>query len=113
MLGVDIKPNNVTRLIDNPNHQLSLAPNSEFNYILHSDIKNCILKSYKENINGIIDFVASDNIKLKEISKILKIKANYGNYEFISPRVANSKLLQHFPELNKTSKETFKQFLKI
>jgi len=111
MLGIYMKPNNLLKLIQNPNHQLTLSPLSEFNYILHSDILDFILKSYNDNIKGIIDFVSSKNITFKEIENILEIKAKFGNFNFTTPLIPNQKLLSISPELNKTSEDVLKQFL--
>ena len=111
MLGKYMKSNNVYKLIKDSNTNLSLTKDSNFNYILHSDIHEFILKSYNENINGIIDFTSSSNKTLEEISNILKIKANFGKYKFTTPLISNKKLLSFNPKLNKSSKETFKQFL--
>ena len=53
---------------------------SEFNYILHSDILNFILFSYDWLVKGIIDFTSSKNITLEAVVEILNAKPNYGNY---------------------------------
>lgn len=112
MLGKYMKSNNLLKLIKDPNYKLSLTENSSFNYILHSDILNFILLCYNNNINGIIPFVSSKNITLKEITEILNIKnANFGNYEFITPLLSNKDLLYYDKNLNKTSEEVFNQFL--
>jgi nucleoside-diphosphate-sugar epimerase len=111
MLGKDIKPNNLSKLIKDPNYQLSLTSTSEFNYILHSDILDFILKAYDDNIIDVVDFVSSDNVTFKEIETILGIQANFGNFDFVTPLVSNQKLISYYPKLNKTSKDVLKQFL--
>jgi nucleoside-diphosphate-sugar epimerase len=111
MLGKDIKSNNLLKLINDSNHQLSLTSTSEFNYVLHSDILDFILKSYDSNITDTIDFVSSENITFKEIEDILRVKAKFGNFNFITPLISNQKLISLYPKLNKTSKEVLNQFL--
>jgi hypothetical protein len=88
-----------------------LTSTSEFNYVLHSDILDFILKSYDSNITDTIDFVSSENITFKEIEDILRVKAKFGNFNFITPLISNQKLISLYPKLNKTSKEVLNQFL--
>jgi len=112
MLGKYMRINNVYKLIKNPNSKLSLTEDSNFNYVLHSDILEFMLFCYKENISDIIDFTSSSNITLKEIESILGVKANFGDYKFITPLIENKKLINYNPKFNKTSKQVFNQFLK-
>lgn len=111
MLGKYMRPNNVLRLINNPNTQLSLTKESNFNYVLHSDILDFILYCYNNNINDILSFVSSNNITLEEVVNILGINVNYGNYTFNTMSISNEQLVKHNDKLNKTSREVFKQFL--
>jgi nucleoside-diphosphate-sugar epimerase len=111
MLGQHMRPNNILRLINDCNTQLSLTKDSSFNYVLHSDILDFILYCYENNINDIIPFVSSTNITIKEISNILGVDANYGNYTFNTMLISNETLLKYTNKFNKTSQEVFKQFL--
>ena len=111
MLGKHMRSNNVLRLINDPNTQLSLTKESNFNYILHSDILDFILHCYENNINDILPFVSSNNITLEEIVDILGVDAHYGNYTFNTMLLSNEHLIKYNSILNKTSQEVFKQFL--
>ena len=111
MLGKHMRSNNVLRLINDPNTQLSLTKESNFNYILHSDILDFILYCYENNINDILPFVSSNNITLEEIVDILGVDAHYGNYTFNTMLLSNEHLIKYNSILNKTSQEVFKQFL--
>jgi len=111
MLGKFMKPNNLTRLLDDPNTQLSLSKDSDFNYVLHSDILSFILECYDKSISENINFVSSTNLTFKQIQELLKIDIKFGKYTFNTPWLSNEKLVYYSPSYNKTSQEVFKQFL--
>lgn len=111
MLGKYIRPNNVLRLIKDPSTQLSLTKDSNFNYILHSDILDFILYCYKNDISDTIPFVSSTNITLEEIVNILGVNANYGEYTFNTILIPNELLVNYNNKFNKTSYDVFTQFL--
>lgn len=111
MLGKHMKPNNVYKLINDRKTKLSLTKDSNFNYILHSDILDFILFSYDWLVKGIIDFTSSENITLEAIVEILNANPEYGNYTFNTPLISNKNLIKHNKNLDKTSKKIFNQFL--
>jgi nucleoside-diphosphate-sugar epimerase len=111
MLGKYMRPNNVYNLITNRRSKLSLSKESNFNYVLHSDILNFIRFANNWAIKGVIDFTSTENITLEEITNILKAEPEYGNYTFNTPLVSNRDLVKYNKSLNKTSKEVFNQFI--
>ena len=112
MLGKYMRPNNVLRLVKDKKSKLSLTKESNFNYILHSDILDFILFAFNWAVKGIVDFTSSENITLEAIVEILKASPEYGKYTFKTPLISNDKLVKYNKNLDKTSKEVFNQFIK-
>ena len=84
MLGVDIRPNTIFRILKEDKPKLTLSGESTFNYVLHSDVKKFVLNNKHK---GIVDFVSNDNVTLKKVNEILDGNAIFGNYKFITPEI--------------------------
>tara|TARA_R100001510_G_C7594912_1_gene163388 strand:- start:43 stop:732 length:690 start_codon:yes stop_codon:yes gene_type:complete len=84
MLGVDIRPNTIFRILKEHKPKLTLSEESTFNYVLHSDVKNFVLLNES---NGVVDFVSNGNVTLKKVNEILNGNAVFGNYKFITPEI--------------------------
>ena len=108
ILSLNMKRNNLIRLVEDDNPKLSLTGDSNFNYVTDSDIIDFIFNC---DSTGTFDFVSSKNIELKEISSMINKEASFGQYRFRTPEVSNKKLIGSWPKMNKTSQETLEQFL--
>ena len=84
MLGVDIRPNTIFRILKEHKPKLTLSEESTFNYVLHSDVKNFALLN---KFNGVVDFVSNGNVTLKKVNEILNGNAVFGDYKFITPEI--------------------------
>ena len=86
--------------------------NSTFNYVLQSDILSMIQVSAKNSYSGIIDFVASSNIRLKDIANHFSKTVNFGDYFYETPIISNRNLQEKFPTAWYTSLGNIERFIK-
>ena len=84
MLGIDIRPNTLFRILKEDKPKLTLSGESTFNYVLHSDVKQFALNNKHK---GIVDFVPDGNVTLKKVNEILDGNAIFGDYKFITPEI--------------------------
>lgn len=113
MLGRYSKENSLIRIMEcDKGCDLTLSEKSEFNYVLHSNVLNFIKLAIRENIQGVYNFVSSQNITLSEIADEFGKKVNFGNYVYRTGNIDNRKIISVFPDLQKTSREVINQFKK-
>ena len=100
MLGTNIRPNTIFRILKEDKPNLTLSGNSTFNYVLHSDVKMFALLN---KFNGVVDFVSRGNITLKKVNEILNGNAVFGDYTFVTPEISDGVNL-------KTSEQVISEF---
>lgn len=110
MIGLDMRENNLFKIIKYQTPSLSLTPNSELNLILHSDILKFIYFATSENITDTVDFVSSKNITIERIAQLVGKYPVYGNYNFQCATGDTKKIQNYMPSLVKTSEESFIEF---
>ena len=79
MLGPYMRPNSLTRILSGENPKLTLAANSSFNYVLHSDVAAFIAKNPPA---GIYTLASSGNITLEELCRHFGKTAQFGDYRY-------------------------------
>ena len=112
LLGRHMRPNTITKLIQENNPKITLSKDSTYNFIRHKDVTDFILKSYESNISGVFDFVASDYLNLKDIAEHLSANADFGEYTFKTNKISNQALASTFPEFDKSSWDALNEFIK-
>lgn len=111
MLGVTMKPNHVTKL--KSNIDLSLNENSMFNYILMEDILKFITSGDYNSYSGKLDFVANEDLKLKDLKEHLGSNSELGNYVHNSQfDLFRSPIFKFDKKYNKSSLDNIKQYFK-
>ena len=85
-----------------------LSADSEFNYILHSDVYDFINEGCDTEI---YNFVSSDNILLKDVSKFFNKDVSYGDFCYKTKKVNNEKTVKSFPQLDRTSLDSVKKYV--
>lgn len=113
LLGKYMRGNSLLRILDDKDCVLSLSGDSEFNYILHSDIVEFIRFSMESDLKGIYNTVSSDNISLSEVANIAGVKVEFGDYIYNAGGLDNSNISSLFPGFRKTSKEVVKEFIEM
>jgi len=113
LLGPYIKPNALTKIMDDDMEDFTLSSGSRFNYVLHSYILKFIKLATKDNLRGIYNISSKGNLSLFEIAEIVgKDCAHCGTYPYWIGKIDNSKVTKIFPNFNKNTKDIIKQFVK-
>ena len=107
MLGPDTRRNSLVRLIDG--EDLTLQKNSDFNYILQSDILDAL--DTVRNCNGVFNFIAQGNVTLGEIAEQYNKSVNFGNYKYSSNLGSREGLVNLYPHKDRTSMDVVRLFL--
>ena len=112
LLGKSMRKNNVLKIIEDQNPQLTLSKESNFNFVTHHDILNVIKNAYENDLKGTFDVVSSENATLEQVADIVSKKCNFGNFCYTTPQIDNQDIVSNFNFMNKTSIDTIKQFIK-
>ena len=112
IIGPTMRKNSLLRILDDDKPTLSLSENSTFNYVLQSDILSMIQVSASNNYSGIMDFVASRNIRLKDVAKHFSKTVSFGDYLYETPVISNRCLQEKFPTSWYTSLGNIERFIK-
>lgn len=113
LLGVSMRENSLSRMLDNKECVLSLSGDSEFNYVLYSDVLEFIRCSMKNDLTGIYNTASSTNISLSEAADMAGADVKFGDYIYYVGSPDNSRISSLSPAFRKTSKEVIKEFIKI
>ena len=68
--------------------------------------------SAKNNYSGILDFVASENVRLEDIANYFNKQVDFGEYTYETPIISNRTLQAKFPPAWYTSLGNIQRFLK-
>ncbi len=113
LLDKSSRKNSIQKIISNNNEKISLSSNSTFNYILYEDLFNFIEIVMKKKKFGIFNVSASKNIKLIDLKKYLNSnKVKFGNYEYITPKIDNTKARKVYANLKLSTYQNIKKYLK-
>ena len=112
IIGPTMRKNSLLKILEDDSPSLSLSENSTFNYVLQSDILSMIQVSVKNNYSGIMDFVASRNIRLKDIANHFSKTVDFGDYFYETPNISNRYLQEKFPTAWYTSLGNVERFIK-
>ncbi|MBM3233336.1 NAD-dependent epimerase/dehydratase family protein [Candidatus Pacearchaeota archaeon] len=110
LLGPYSRKNSLLKIIEDTFPTLTLSPDAEFNYVLHSDLLKIVTQALSQNIVGVYNVVATRNIALKEVAELLGKNVTFGQYRYATGNIAHAKLLNMFPFMNKSSKEVILEF---
>ena len=106
IFGNGCQDNSVTKIISGS--QLTLSHDSVINVIDYYSIMLFIGGIEKNSLSGIFNLVASQNSRLDSLASHLKRDIKYGSYRYITPKVSNQKVVDLFPELDRTTVEVIK-----
>lgn len=114
MLGKYSRKNSLIRLIEDPKPILTLTSNSEFNYVLHTDVGEFIQKAIEQNLTGIYNLTSTGDVKLSEVVRLLnKKKVKFGKFKYNGGKVNNKKALTVSPTFKKNSKQVIREFIQL
>jgi dTDP-4-dehydrorhamnose reductase len=109
MLGPYIRPNSLTKILSGENPKLTLAANSSFNYVLHSDIAAFIEMAPQA---GTYTLASTGNVTLDEVCKHFGKTAQFGDYRYDVSSIDNSKAAEILPAFKQSSLSCVEKFLK-
>ena len=112
ILGPEMRPNSLVKIIDNYNTKLTLSEMSTFNYVLQKDIAEFIKLCYNNKIIGTYEFVSNDMISLGSIARKFGKNPTFGEWKHKASFVNNQKTVDIFETINKSSWDVIDQFLK-
>lgn len=110
-LGRYSRKNSLIRILDDEPCTLTLAADSTFNYVLHSDVCDFIRFAIATDIQGIYNVASKGNLTLSDIAAWQSKKLNFGGYRHDIGNVDNTKIAAIFPAFRKTSREVVAQFI--
>jgi nucleoside-diphosphate-sugar epimerase len=110
MLGAHARMNSLMKILANSNESLTLSDQSTFNYILHADVMAFINKAMKDDISGIYNLAANENIRLGDVAKLFNCDVNFGSYTYTVADLANDKAKNVCSEFTNSSLENIKKF---
>lgn len=111
-LGTYSRKNSLIKIIEDKKCAITLTGDSEFNYVLYSDILDFLKIAIKKNFKGIYNLASFRNITLSEIAKIFGKKVRFGKYHYSVGKINNRKISSISTAFRKNSREVIKQFIK-
>ena len=111
ILGPEMRPNSLVRIIDGNNTKLTLSEMSTFNYVLQKDIAEFINLCYNNKVIGTYEFVSNDIITLGSIARKFRKNPIFGEWKHKAPFINNQKTVDIFESINKSSWDVIDQFL--
>lgn len=109
MLGDTMKPNHTSKLLNNE-FSIGLSGESEFNYILMKDLTEFFSSGDYKKYNGIIDFVSSDLVKLKDVKTLFNSNTKLGEHIYKNNLDFQNPIFTLDQKYNKSSFNNLKQY---
>lgn len=110
MLGPTIRPSSLTKILSGENPKLTLSATSTFNYVLHEDILAFLHLCFDLGLGGVFNIAASDNVSLEEVCAAFSKTAQFGDYEYRTPKIDNRKAAALLSAFSHSSMEIVRRF---
>ncbi len=112
LLGKDSrKSSNVQKLLNDKNPQLSLTSDSEWNFILHKDVRKFVEICLQKDYTGIYNLGSSSNIRVSEVADFLKKNPIYSSFKYVINRVDTAKAVKVLPAFSRNSIDVIKEYV--
>ncbi len=112
LLGRDMRPNSLTRIVSGQGRGISLTRDSRCNYVLHRDVGDFIEYALEHSVLGIYNVAALESITPGEIAERLGRRVRFGGYRYDAGNPGTAKILKIFPSLARTSWDSIREYLK-
>ncbi|MCH8987046.1 NAD-dependent epimerase/dehydratase family protein [Patescibacteria group bacterium] len=109
-LGLYSRKNSLKRIIEDEEPIVTLTSDSEFNYILYSDVLEFLQTAIEKDLQGIYNIASCENIKLSEVAEMFEKQVGFGEYTYLVGNIDNTKAVSIHPAFKKTSKQIIKEF---
>lgn len=110
LLGRYSRKNSLIKIMDDENCTLTLRSDSNFNYILHSDVANFIQQAIENDIQGIFNIASSKNMTLEQIANSLGRKVTFGDYFYNVGNIDSSKIMSLHSAFAKSTAQVIFEF---
>ena len=112
MLGHDARANSLIRILTEDDCDLTLAAESEFNYLLHHDVGDFIALALERGLCGVYNLASSGNVRLGELADHFGRSPRYGDFRYDVGRIDNAKVCELLPAFGRSSMATAEEFAK-
>lgn len=109
LFGVNMRPNNIFRLL-NGDGSITLSAKSRFNCIRYQMISNLIEAAIDTNTSGIINCAATADVTLGELGKAIGYTGSFGTIDYTVPNVSNDRAASLVPEFGHSSLDILHRF---
>lgn len=109
LLGRDMRPNNLTRLIGRDTGELTLCADSTFYITTHQLILSFIEQALHSDITGIFNAVPSKSLRLKDLQRLYNPDIEMGSHLYQSGIISNKKIAHINPAYSVDSIELVKK----
>jgi len=94
-LGNYAEPNTIIKIAKRVKFSTNLSPESDFNCITYDMVYNFLIKALNNNLFGIYNLVASDNIRLGDLAKKFSSKVKFGSFNYRTGKISNKKIITY------------------
>ena len=111
LLGPAIRPSTVLRALTQPNCQLFLAPDARYNFVLHDDIVDFIVRAMDTGISGAFNIGSEGLVVLSDIVDQLGLSVRYGDFHYDIGPVDVSRAGAVHPAFARASWQTLNRYI--
>ena len=110
LLGRAMRPNGAMRMLQAPSEAITLAAQSCFNYVSHTQVAALIGRLLADGVVGAVNVASAHGVTLAEIAAHYGCNPVFGAFEYQTPTVDNRTAARFLPELQQDSLELFVRF---
>lgn len=110
LLGPYARKNVVRRILEDDPCQLTLAPESRFNYMLHADVGQFLRTAIDSDLAGLYNMASAEGVSLDEVAAMFGRRVQFGTYRYPMSELDNTRIGVLFPPFQKTSRTVIREF---
>jgi len=92
LMGRYMRENNLYRLLNSENAELSLTKDSSFNCVPYSDVFQLIEMAMQQNYRGVVNLTANNTVQLQDIAEKYQKLVRYGQHRYQTGNINNGRL---------------------
>jgi len=112
-LGMYSRKNSLRKILEDNAKEVSLAGDSEFNYVVYKDVLSFVKAAIEQDLQGIYNVASAENIQLSRVAELYGKKVVFGGYRYKVGNVDNAKAANIIPAFAKSSQEIIKEFITL
>lgn len=111
LLGPAIRPSTVSRALTQRDCELFLAPDSRYNFVMHDDIIDFIVRAMDRGITGAFNLGSEGLVVLSSIVRQLGLSVRYGSHHYDIGPVDSRKAGALHPAFARPSWQTLNRYI--